>query len=301
MNCKCQNCSNLQQGGTLLIIDDSWFTLSAGNYELSIDRVASFINLTELIKRFEFFLIDYGYYEIIQTCAPYSQPEFLQQRPIIINNLITNNYKNGAPFFQKYQDATTSFEKCLAYLLKKFRGREIVIATCNRPTGFQLIDDKMVYYWNPYNEDNRVIRRIFKQSRKHRYKSKDPEETFCPIPDSELSCALQRAISMQSNNSFLNERFEICSYHEKYELIIKNKYTTDKVVEIPNNFKFAYRAHPIITQEIEYHGFHIDSSSENGKQIFSMLKESSLPINSDIIKSNSEYVRRETAMLLELA
>ncbi|NQX71807.1 hypothetical protein HQN90_37680 [Paenibacillus alba] len=285
----------------MVILDDSWFMMNSGNYELKLDQVAALINLTELIRHFRLFLVDYGYFEIISTCAPYSEQAFSTQRPIIIQNLITHQYKKIIPTFSKYQNISTSFDKCLDYLMNKYIGREIVVATCNKKSGFEVHKNKMIYFWNPYEHDNKIIKRQFVQSNKHKYRRPNEEQTFCPIPDQELNCALQRAISFSDYNSFHDERFEICSYHEKYGLIIKNKYTTDTITEIPNNFAFSYQRLPLTIQAIEYHGFQFDSSTDEGQRICQLLFKSSMPVDLDIIKSREEYLKREREMLRELA
>lgn len=301
MNCKCRTCSNLKHGGTLLILDDSWFTLPDGDYELQLDQVAMLINATDAINNFSLFLIDYGYLEIIHSCAPYSKSDYSSQRPLIVKNLTLSSYKLNIKAFEHFKDVSIAYQKSLKIVINKYQSRELIIATCNRSSGFDIIDNKEVYYWNPYATDNKIIRRIFRQSPKHKIKRRDETETFCPIPDVELECALQRSVSMQSYYSFQNERAEICSYHEQYELIVKNKYTVDRITSLPNKFLFAYNALPLTVQEIEYHGFHIDSSTEEAQRIFQFLSASDVQVNPDIIKSKNEFKKRELRMLRDLA
>lgn len=301
MICKCRTCSNSSLGGTLILLDDSWFTLDSENYILALDQVANFINLTELIKHFQLFLIDYGYFEIINSCAPYTEPAYTGQRPIIIQNIISHPYKKVIPTYSKYQNISLSYEKCLEYLEAKFVGREIIVATCNKDTGFVLHNNKMIYYWNPFIANNKIIKRYFVQSSKHKVKRPNEEETYCPIPEDELNCALQRAVSLMEYNSFHDERFELCSYHEKYSLIIKNKYTTDCIIQVPNNFRFSYQNLPVNLQNIEYHGYHFDSSKDEGQRICSVLQRSSIPIDPSILKSKDEFLKRERQMLRDLA
>lgn len=282
------------------MLDESWFSLENESYEIELDRVSRLINLTDLISNLGFFLIDYGYVDILKNCLPYSKSEFQQQRPFIYQNFNHNTYRIKVPTYEKYKDSSIAYLRCLDFVIKRFKGRELVIASLVN-SGYKILDGKLIYYWNPYKADNIISQRTFIQSAKHKYKRKDLGETYCPISDEELECSLQRAVSLQDNHSFELERYELCSYHEKYELVIKNKYTTDSLTSLENNFKFSYNYPSLKIKEINYHGFHINSASDEGQRIVSLMKESSIPVNLDITKSKQEFIKREQIMIREMS
>ncbi|MGG3452592.1 hypothetical protein [Paenibacillus rhizolycopersici] len=292
MRCNCEYCSLRCVGGTMVVLHNDCFEVHPQTKLLGLKKVAEVIRIIQSINHLEYFLIDYGYIEKITNSFPYNSDQTSKiHLQSIIQNFTRISFKKDIN--QEYGIST--YKETINYLADTYKGREIVIISLTNPTGYQKVEGQFFYFWNPFNNDDFTFKRHFIHSQKHTVWKGVNDYTFCPIEESELNCALTRAININDQVPYNNSN-KLYSYHEKYQLIIENKKTSQLIKDI--TFQAFAGELTIKVIYVEYHGYQI---SFHGKlALIQAFKKMNLKVNNKISDSEDCFKANEINMFQDL-
>uniref|UniRef100_UPI003F4909EB hypothetical protein n=1 Tax=Niallia taxi TaxID=2499688 RepID=UPI003F4909EB len=275
-----------------MILDESCFVVNPQTRLMGGRLVKRVIQILQVIREQNYFLVDYGYPDIIRSTFPFNEDQTVKPFFGTIMNLLTKSLFR----MNLKKKGMVSYDVALEYIVNTYKGREIIVLTQERIEGYRNYKDKELLYWNPFNAESECTNRYFKQSTKHSLLKSDIDITFCPISEEELNCSLSRSISFKNDFSFKDTEQDLYSFHEQHNLLIINHKTRDQ---------FSLKKFPVFGKEeislkihdIEYHGYQINQNSlDNSDRKLGIFEQSSLDIGDIKGDTDNEYYKKEYDM-----